>query len=57
MPKKSQPLVRTKLRDGSRIERNFRKGDDGEVVPYGNWFWLVYNPDRSPSRKRVNLRT
>ena len=49
-------LYRAELPDGTRIERSYRV-EDGEKVPRGNWQWVVYNPDRRPSRKRVNLRT
>ena len=45
-----------KLPDGSRIRRCYRV-DNGEEVPTGNWQWVVYDPDRRPSRKYVNLRT
>ena len=47
---------RAELPDGTRIERSYRV-EDGEKVPRGNWQWVVYDPDRRPSRKRVNLRT
>jgi len=26
-------------------------------MPRGNWQWVIYDPDRRPSRKRINLRT
>ena len=53
---------RAELPDGTRIERSYRveKGADGrpgKKVPRGNWQWVVYDPDRRPTRKRVNLRT
>ncbi len=53
---------RAELPDGTRIERSYRveKGADGrpgKKVPRGNWQWVVYDPDRRPKRKRVNLRT
>ncbi len=42
--------------DGSRIERTYRL--EGEAkIPVGNWKWVAYDPDRSPSRKKVNLFT
>lgn len=47
---------REELPDGSRIERPYRK-EGGKRVPRGNWQWVVYDPDRRPARKRVNLRT
>ncbi|HEX9951243.1 MAG TPA: tyrosine-type recombinase/integrase [Rubricoccaceae bacterium] len=57
----SAAAFRAELPDGSRVERNFRVETeaDGKArrVGYGSWFWLVYDPDRRPSRKRVNLRT
>ena len=47
---------RDELPDGSRIERDYKL--DGErAVAYGSWYWRVYDPDRRPKRKRVNLRT
>lgn len=57
MPKKRPPSLREELRDGTRIERNHRTGDDGLPAPYGSWYWVAYDPDRRPARKRVNLRT
>ena len=48
---------RAELPDGSRIERDYKLGDDGRPAPYGSWYWRVYDPDRRPKRKRVNLRT
>ena len=48
---------RAELPDGSRIERDYKKSDDGSPLPYGSWYWRVYDPDRRPKRKRVNLRT
>ncbi|WP_420454452.1 tyrosine-type recombinase/integrase [Rubrivirga sp.] len=47
---------RAELPDGTRIERSYRVVD-GKKVPRGNWQWVVYDPDRRPTRKRVNLRT
>ena len=49
---------RENLADGTAIERLTRRveGSD-EREPYGSWRWTVYDPDRSPSRKSVNLRT
>ena len=47
---------RAELPDGTRIERAYRVVD-GERVARGNWQWCVYDPDRRPARKRVNLRT
>ena len=47
---------RAELPDGSRIERSYRV-EGGKKAPRGNWQWVVYDPDRRPSRKRVNLRT
>lgn len=47
---------RAELPDGSRIERSYRV-EGTKKVPRGNWQWVVYDPDRRPSRKRVNLRT
>lgn len=55
--KSSPSPYRLELPDGSRIERNYRKGDGGEPEAYGSWYWTAYDPDRRPSRKRVNLRT
>ncbi len=55
MPRVSPPL-RVELPDGSRIERAYRI-EAGEKAPKGNWQWAVYNPDRRPTRKRINLRT
>ncbi len=47
---------RDELPDGSRIERDYKL--DGErPVGYGSWYWRIYDPDRRPKRKRVNLRT
>ena len=57
MPRKRPVPLRSALPDGSRIERNHRTGEGGEPEPYGSWFWVVYDPDRAPKRKRVNLRT
>lgn len=48
---------RRKLPDGTRIERKSRTGDNGERELYGNWSWVVYDPDRRPCRKKVNLYT
>lgn len=47
---------REALPDGSRIERNY-KTEGERRVGYGAWYWAVYNPDRRPKRKKVNLRT
>ena len=47
---------RAELADGSRIERSYRVVD-GKRVPRGNWQWVVYDPDRRPKKKRINLRT
>ena len=47
---------RAELPDGSRIERSYRV-EGQKKIPRGNWQWVVYDPDRRPSRKRVNLRT
>ncbi|WP_412060357.1 tyrosine-type recombinase/integrase [Rubrivirga sp. IMCC45206] len=47
---------RAELPDGSRIERAYRK-DGKKRVARGNWYWVVYDPDRRPKRKKVNLRT
>ncbi len=57
MPGKSDNPYRVTLPDGSRLIRNTRMLDDGTVEPYGNWFWQVYDPDRRPTRKKVNLYT
>ena len=57
MPRKRPVPLRSALPDGSRIERNHRTGEGGEPEPYGSWYWVVYDPDRAPKRKRVNLRT
>lgn len=57
MPKKKKAFLREELPDGSRIERNYRTDEDGNPEPYGSWYWVVYDPDRRPSRKRTNLRT
>ncbi|MEP0545543.1 MAG: tyrosine-type recombinase/integrase [Rhodothermales bacterium] len=52
----SRNPYRDELPDGSRIERSYRV--EGErKVPRGNWQWVVYDPDRRPARKRINLRT
>lgn len=48
---------RAELPDGSRIERDYKRGEDGALSAYGSWYWRVYDPDRRPKRKRVNLRT
>ena len=48
---------RAELPDGSRIERDYKLADGGAQEPYGSWYWRVYDPDRRPKRKRVNLRT
>ena len=58
MPKKldSENPYRLGLPDGTRIERAYGVVD-GEKVPRGNWQWVVYDPDRRPTRKKVNLRT
>lgn len=48
---------RAELPDGSRIERDYKLDADGQPEPYGSWYWRVYDPDRRPKRKRVNLRT
>lgn len=58
-PKGENPY-RADLPDGTRIERNYHvegDGDDARRVPRGNWYWVVYDPDRRPKRKKVNLRT
>ncbi|HIL58991.1 MAG TPA: hypothetical protein EYG39_13930 [Rhodothermales bacterium] len=47
---------RADLDDGSRIRRTYRM-EGGRRVPSGSWRWEVYDPDRSPKRKTVNLRT
>ena len=47
---------RAELADGSRIERAYRT-EGGRRVGRGNWQWAVYDPDRRPQRKRINLRT
>ena len=57
MPRKRPAPLRDELPDGTRIERNYRLGDEGTPVPYGSWYWVAYDPDRRPSRKRVNLHT
>lgn len=57
MPKKTPEPLRDELPDGTRIERNYRLDDDGEPAPYGSWYWVAYDPDRRPPRKRVNLHT
>ncbi|WP_412070405.1 tyrosine-type recombinase/integrase [Rubrivirga sp. IMCC43871] len=52
----SAAKYRAELADGSRLERDYKL--DGErAVGYGSWYWRVYDPDRRPKRKRVNLRT
>ena len=53
---------RVELPDGTRVERSYRvegktATKEGTKVPRGNWQWVVYDPDRRPTRKRVNLRT
>jgi integrase len=58
MPKKrTHNPYRTKLADGSTIERDYRLDEDGRQVPSGNWKWCVYDPTRWPRTKKVNLRT
>ncbi len=58
MPARKQaPPHRLTLPDGSKIERKYRTDDDGTREPYGNWLWVAYDPDRRPTRKRVNLYT
>lgn len=57
MSKQDAALYREALPDGSRIERNSRVEADGSRVGIGNWLWVIYDPDRRPSRKKVNLRT
>ena len=44
------------MADGSRIERTYRMVN-GSQEPVGNWKWVVYDPDRAPKRKKVNLYT
>ena len=46
----------SELPDGSRIDREHRVVN-GERVPVGSWRWVVYDPDRRPARRRINLRT
>ncbi len=53
---KTDEVFAVELPDGSRVDRD-HKVVDGERVPVGNWRWVVYDPDRRPKRKRVNLRT
>lgn len=48
--------TRIKLPDGSVITRKTKREGDAQF-PYGNWLWVVYDPSRRPSRKRVNLYT
>ena len=48
---------RIRLGDGSTLIRNTREAADGSLEGYGNWFWQVYDPDRRPTRKKINLRT
>ena len=48
---------RETMPDGTKLERRFRTDDDGTREGYGNWLWVVYDPDRRPARKRVNLYT
>ena len=55
--KPSPPDFRAALPDGTRIERDYKLDGDGRPAPYGSWYWRVYDPDRRPKRKRVNLRT
>lgn len=57
MPRRKPATLRAELPDGSRIERNSRPDGEGGREPYGSWYWLVYDPDRRPARKRLNLRT
>ena len=52
---KANPF-RAELPDGTRIERSYRT-EGAKRVARGNWQWVVYDPDRRPARKRVNLRT
>ena len=56
MPARSSNPYLVEMPDGSRIERTYCV-EDGEKVPVGNWKWVVYDPDRTPSRKKVNLYT
>lgn len=52
---KSNPY-RVEMPDGSRIERSYRV-EGGKQVPFGNWKWEVYDPDRAPKRKKLSLYT
>lgn len=38
------------------IERTYTL-DNERPVPGANWKWMVYDPDRQPKRKKINLRT
>ena len=55
--KRAYNPYREKLADGSAIERDYRTGDNGTQLAYGNWKWVVYDPSRRPKSKKVNLRT
>ena len=56
MSRAASPVSSVELPDGSRIDRD-HKTVDGKRVPVGSWRWVVHDPDRRPSRKRINLRT
>ena len=42
---------RAELPDGTRLERDYKLDDAGRSVPYGSWYWRVYDPDRRPNRR------
>jgi integrase/recombinase XerD len=47
---------RARLSDGTSIERLTRTVE-GKAVPRGKWKWIVYDADKQPKRKVVNLGT
>lgn len=48
---------RETMPDGTKLERRTRTLEGDTREGYGNWLWVVYDPDRRPTRKRVNLYT
>ena len=54
---KGAESYRETMPDGTKLERRFHTLDDGTREGYGNWLWVTYDPDRRPTRKRVNLYT
>ena len=55
--KQNTESYRETMPDGTKLERRYHTADDGTREGYGGWLWVVYNPDRRPARKRVNLYT